>query len=1293
MRPMKRLIILMLSICCLFSMTQPAFATEVPTTMLRTSAVAYDGMVRVLLSSMNYPSTLDVTVKGPYLADGVTDVELPAGAKVTVTMNASTGNITMRYNGTTYDMGKTLALRRRSTSGSTGFTIAQARKSSNIYPGDLHLSARTSNGAWKLYPIVHVYIEYYLYGVLPYEMSNSSHIEALKTQAIAARTYTVRKMSGSSTLYDVTDTTTDQVYNGTPTGNERCKQAVDETKGVCLMVGSRFAATYYTTSNGGQTESIQNAWGSKGYTESIVKEDPFDLSSSATSRTAVIYKNNASGSQNAAFKSLLNTKVTDSLGMNANVTSIESMRLYDPKYDDPSRLYTKLDVTVQANVNGVTYTRTVTFSVFDELESIFGMSINSGDNELWYIDETGDSFKLTARRHGHGIGMSHRGAGRMAALGYTHEQILGFYYVGTYRMQHTFTHTILASVGNETITTQEKPADIVPNNATTAVVTLDDPDSTVNMRASASTGAAIIKTLAHNAQVIILSDDGTWCRVRFGSDEGYIMKEFLVYNSSDNSGVGQPEKLPVIGYAYVNTPSGSLNLRNDANSDSMVLAQIPRMEKIPVHASANGWSQVTYITQTGWVMTKYLTMIPDDSSGGDADEYARVTTVSGSLNLRAEASKSSTVLAEIPEGTMIPVYEKTTNWTKTAYAGHSGWVMNAFLTFTESDSDDKDDSLSASSTATVTGGGLNLRASKSTSSAIFVQIPDKTVISVIEKSGDWTRTTYGGYTGWVMSRYLSFNTAGDSGSTTTPETPSTPSEPPAAKTAVVTGGGLNLRASQSTSSRLLVQIPDKTRITLIEYGSTWSKTSYSGQTGWVMSKYLTIIDDDETDPPSDSTDQPTDTPPSGSTGSTGAQTAVVIGGTLNMRTSGSTSANIVMRLANGTTVTVLSREANWCRIQYSGMTGFVMTKYLAFTSSGNTETAGTAKVTTASGSLNLRENARSGARILLQIPQNATVTLHSNQGEWCLVTYRGTTGYVMTKFLTINTSSDQGSTVTPGTPEKPGQSGADGESSGTTSNDGLATGKTAYVNASGTLNMRSAADRSSSLRALLLAGARVSIDSYGTTWSRISVAGLSGYVQTQYLSASQPLNLPGYALRYVVTESGSLNMRMNASGSSSVVLTIPRHAEIKLLEGGKTWSRVSYQGVIGYVQTSFLSDQNPVSSNNPSEEQPDTPSDDAQQPAVPPANDQNDPPADTGETTPVYDETLADTSRLMIASAAGASVTLRQWCADDAPAVGTLSSGSAATVLQTGDTWCKLQLDANTAGYCLKTDVHMLNAE
>ena len=53
-------------------------------------------------------------------------------------------------------------------------------------------------------------------------------------------------------------------------------------------------------------------------------------------------------------------------------------------------------------------------------------------------------------------------------------------------------------------------------------------------------------------------------------------------------------------------------------------------------------------------------------------------------------------------------------------------------------------------------------------------------------------------------------------------------------------GPLNLRQDASTSSKVLAQIPQKTKLEVESVDNTWSKTTYNNKTGYVMSKYLAV---------------------------------------------------------------------------------------------------------------------------------------------------------------------------------------------------------------------------------------------------------------------------------------------------------------------------------------------------------------------------------------------------------------------------------------------------------------------
>lgn len=95
-------------------------------------------------------------------------------------------------------------------------------------------------------------IEDYTRGVVAREMPSSWHPEALKSQAVAARTYGVRSIT-SSRYYDICDTTACQVYGGYPAEVATTNAAINATAGKVLMYGGAPAFTQFSSSSGGYT--------------------------------------------------------------------------------------------------------------------------------------------------------------------------------------------------------------------------------------------------------------------------------------------------------------------------------------------------------------------------------------------------------------------------------------------------------------------------------------------------------------------------------------------------------------------------------------------------------------------------------------------------------------------------------------------------------------------------------------------------------------------------------------------------------------------------------------------------------------------------------------------------------------------------------------------------------------------------------------------------------------------------------------------------------------------------------
>jgi len=106
-------------------------------------------------------------------------------------------------------------------------------------------------------------IDQYLYGVLPAEMVPSWPIEALKAQAVAARTYALHNGSKHASLgFDVCTTTDCQVYRGYDGEAEQTNRAVDATRGEVLTYQGEVILAVFHSSGGGYTENSENVWSS-----------------------------------------------------------------------------------------------------------------------------------------------------------------------------------------------------------------------------------------------------------------------------------------------------------------------------------------------------------------------------------------------------------------------------------------------------------------------------------------------------------------------------------------------------------------------------------------------------------------------------------------------------------------------------------------------------------------------------------------------------------------------------------------------------------------------------------------------------------------------------------------------------------------------------------------------------------------------------------------------------------------------------------------------------------------------
>lgn len=143
----------------------------------------------------------------------------------------------------------------------------------NHYRGTLRIHRVSST----LSVVNRVGIELYLRGVVPSEIPSSWHAEALKAQAIAARSYAIATRSTSG-IYDMHSDTRSQMYLGIEHEEPATNAAVSATSGKAAKYNGSVIPAFFSSTSGGRTAAIEDVWGSppRPYLQSVA--DPYESS-------------------------------------------------------------------------------------------------------------------------------------------------------------------------------------------------------------------------------------------------------------------------------------------------------------------------------------------------------------------------------------------------------------------------------------------------------------------------------------------------------------------------------------------------------------------------------------------------------------------------------------------------------------------------------------------------------------------------------------------------------------------------------------------------------------------------------------------------------------------------------------------------------------------------------------------------------------------------------------------------------------------------------------------------------
>ena len=386
-------------------------------------------------------------------SDGTKFTELGKTNSAAVTFSASSsfsaiGTTVSEYNAN--NPGKTFALR---------FTPGAMRiNGARFYTGYFEIRTTSAN---KLEIINVLPMEEYIKGVIPYEMSPSYHIEALKAQTVASRSWTYRNLTKhSKSGFNLCATTCCQAYLGCEKRTTKTDGIVDETRGIVMAHGGIIAEGLYFSSSGGSTVSSRSFWGGtlvpyltavripeeRGFMNwnfNVSLEQLYSLLKARTEFTSLsgglrsfdisAIENNSDHVIGLSATDITGKTVTVSGGMNVYSLIAYIGRALNKNFTSTNFTFNHAYSMNIVEFGNVSYSGSVVVATADGTVTYTGLPSELNVATANGVVSSGmvtTSINVVGKGWGHGVGMSQIGAKTLAEDGFNYEQILKRFYIG-----------------------------------------------------------------------------------------------------------------------------------------------------------------------------------------------------------------------------------------------------------------------------------------------------------------------------------------------------------------------------------------------------------------------------------------------------------------------------------------------------------------------------------------------------------------------------------------------------------------------------------------------------------------------------------------------------------------------------------------------------------------------------------------------------------------------------------------------------------------------------------------------
>ena len=355
------------------------------------------------------------------------------------------------------------------------------------------------------------------------------------------------------------------------------------------------------------------------------------------------------------------------------------------------------------------------------------------------------------------------------------------------------------------------------------------------------------------------------------------------------------------------TTINRLNMRKGPSTDYAVVGTLNKGVKVTaIEKSSDGkWLKINYNSQNVWVNFAYLQK--DQSSSTDIKLDSQYETTAN-VNMRKGASTDYAKITIVPAQTKITPIKSSNDgkWVQITYKNETGWISAQYIktvSTTQTPTPTQPNKVEVGKKYKTTE-YVRARKGPGTSYDVVTVLAKGTQVVPVEilKSGYWAMFSYNNQYVYVCTDYLE----ADNQSTT----PTEPEKPITGKDYYTTAN-LNIRDGASTTSSKIGQIPNGTKVSVVDFNSnkTWAKVVYNGKTGWVSAQYLSSK--------SQEPEQKEDTYWNGTTTQN-----------LNMRKGPSTDYSIIITIPKNSDVKIYETKSGWAKIKYKSYEGYCSASFI-----------------------------------------------------------------------------------------------------------------------------------------------------------------------------------------------------------------------------------------------------------------------------------------------------------------------------------------------------------------------------